>query len=106
MGPEILSFKDIINQLLNSINKKRLLVPFPLSFAKLSAAILQMFPNPLLTKDQLKLLKYDNIPSGKFQTNIDLGFEANKKFKNEIDKYSFNWRTGGQFSKNINSSTS
>ena len=53
-----------------------------------------------------ELLKYNNIPSGKFQTNIDLGFEANKKFKNEIDKYSFNWRTGGQFSKNINSTTS
>tara|TARA_Y100000741_G_scaffold360229_1_gene342149 strand:- start:332 stop:1294 length:963 start_codon:yes stop_codon:yes gene_type:complete len=106
IGPEILSFKDIIKQLLNSINKKRLLVPFSLSLAKLSAAILQMLPNPLLTKDQLKLLKYDNIPSGKFQTNIDLGFEANKKFKNEIEKYSFNWRTGGQFSKNINSSTS
>ena len=76
-----------IRDRLKSINKKRLLVPFSLSLAKLSAAILQMLPNPLLTKDQLKLLKYDNIPSGKFQTNIDLGFEANKKFKNEIDKY-------------------
>ena len=104
-GPEILSFKDIINQLLNSINKKRLLIPVSLSFAKLSATILQMFPNPLLTRDQLNLLKYDNIPSGKLQTNNDLGFEANKKFKSEIDKYSFNWRTGGQFSKNTSSTT-
>jgi len=103
IGPEILSFKDIINQLLNSINKKRILIPFSLPLAKLTATILQMFPNPLLTKDQLNLLKYDNIPSGKLKTNNDLGFEANKKFKNEIDKYSYNWRTGGQFSKNTNS---
>ena len=105
IGPEILSFKDIINQLLNSINKKRLLIPFSLPLAKFTATMLQMFPNPLLTKDQLNLLKYDNIPSGKLKTNNDLGFEANKKFKNEIDKYSFNWRTGGQFSKNTNSNT-
>ena len=104
-GPEILSFKDIIKQLLNSINKKRLLIPIPLSFAKLSASILQMFPNPLMTRDKLNLLKYDKIPSGKLQTKNDLGFEANKKFKSEIDKYSFNWRTGGQYSKKTSSTT-
>ena len=99
IGPEILSFKDIIKQLLNSINKKRLLVPFSLSLAKLSAAILQMLPNPLLTKDQLKLLKYDNIPSGKYKTNFELDLNAKKMFDEEIEKYSFNWRTGGQYSK-------
>ena len=70
----------------------------PLIFAKLIAKILQMMPEPLLTIDQLKLLKYDNVTSGKYKTNFDLNIDS-KKFQNEIDNYSFNWSSGGQFSK-------
>ena len=69
----------------------------PIPIAKITAKILQLFPNPLLTEDQLKLLKYDNIKSGKYKTNFDLGFKTKKKFEIEINKYSYNWRTGGQF---------
>ena len=50
--------------------------------------------------DQVKLLKYDNISSGKYKTNFDLGINANKIFDKEIQKYSFSWRTGGQYSRN------
>ncbi len=99
VGPEILSFKEILLKLLNAINKKRLLIPFPLVLAKISAKFFEMMPNPLITVDQVNLLKYDNIPSGKYKTNFDLGLNANKIFDEEINKYSFNWRTGGQFSK-------
>ena len=63
--------------------------------------MLQLFPKPILTEDQLKLLKYDNISSGIHETNFDLGLDAKKIFENEVDKYSFNWRSGGQFA-NIN----
>ncbi len=100
IGPEILSFKDIIIKLLKSINKKRLLYSIPLTFAKMSAKIFQLMPTPILTIDQLNLLKYDNIASGKYRTNFDLKIFAEKKFENEIEKYSFNWRNGGQFSRN------
>ena len=100
IGPEVLTFKQIIETILTSINKKRLLVPLPQQIAKISAKILQILPKPLLTEDQLKLLKYDNIESSYYKTNYDLGYKTNKIFKYEIDKYSFNWRTGGQFSKN------
>jgi len=99
VGPEVLSFKDILEQLLLSINKRRLLVPLPLTLAKFSAKILQLLPTPLLTEDQLKLLKYDNIESGLHKTNYDLEFKTNRIFKNEISKYSFNWTEGGQFAK-------
>ena len=60
---------------------------------------MQLFPKPLLTEDQLNLLKYDNCKSGIYKTNYDLGFQATRKFEEEIDKYSFNWRSGGQFAK-------
>ena len=99
VGPEILTFKDIILKILNSINKKRLLIPMPMPLAKLSAKLFQMMPKPLLTIDQLNLLKYDNIISGKYKTNFDLKINPKKRFEEEIKLYSFNWTKGGQFSK-------
>ena len=99
VGPEILTFKDIIKEILKLIDKKRILVPLPYQIAKLSAKILQLLPKPLLTEDQLELLKYDNIKSGKYKTNYDLGFNSDRVFKKEIEKYSYNWKSGGQFSK-------
>ena len=56
-------------------------------------------PNPLLTTDQLKLLKYDNVVSNNYSTNSTIGIPAKKFFKQEIEKYSYMWRDGGQFSK-------
>ncbi len=99
VGPEVITFKEIITKILKSINKKRLLLPLPLSLAKLSARIFQLMPKPLLTMDQLRLLKYDNIVSKKYKTNFDFKIEANKKFDDEINRYSFNWMSGGQFAK-------
>jgi len=99
VGPEVLTFKDIILKILKSIKKKRILIPMPLIIAKITAKVFQMMPKPLLTTDQLTLLKYDNIISGKYKTNFDLNINCSKKFENEINAYSFNWRSGGQFSK-------
>ena len=102
IGPEELTFKEILNTLLNLIDKKRILLPIPHPLAKLSAKILQLFPSPLLTEDQLRLLKYDNCESGIYKNNFDLGYNTNKKFENEVLKYSFNWKNGGQYSRQNN----
>ena len=99
IGPEVFSFKEIILKLLKAIDKKRLLIPLPLSLAKMTAKLFEIMPNPLITVDQIKLLKYDNIPSGKYKTNFELDLNAKKMFDEELEKYSFNWRTGGQYSK-------
>ena len=105
VGPEELTFKEILQKLLKAIKKKRLLLPIPTPVAKITAALLGVLPKPLLTLDQLKLLKYDNIPSKNYKTNFDLGLTANKKFEEEIEKYSYNWRSGGQYSKSKNVET-
>ena len=97
-GPEIISFKDLLNKLLKLIGKKRILIPLPLSLAKFSAKFFEMFPNPLLTRDQLRLLKYDNISSGKYKTNSDIGIPSLRFFDKEVKKYCYMWREGGQFS--------
>ena len=99
IGPEILSFKEIILKLLKAIDKKRLLLPLPLTIAKMTAKLFEIMPNPLITVDQINLLKYDNIPSGKYKTNFELDLIAKKLFDEEIEKYSYNWRIGGQYSR-------
>ena len=98
VGPEIISFKEILERLLNLIGKKRILLPMPLSLAELSARFLEILPKPMLTRDQLRLLKYDNISSGKYKTNYDIGVPSKRFFDDEVKKYCFMWREGGQFS--------
>ena len=91
-------WKDILQRLLKLINKKRLLVPFPLPVAEISARIFEIMPNPILTRDQLRLLKYDNILSGKYKSNSEIGVPSLRYFNDEVKKYSYMWRDGGQFS--------
>ena len=49
-------------------------MPLPTPIAKLTAKFFQMFPNPLLTEDQLVMLKYDNCKSEIYKNNLDLGY--------------------------------
>jgi NADH dehydrogenase len=98
VGPETFTFKEIIEKLLKLIKKKRILIPLPYFMANMSANFFQLFPKPLLTKDQLRLLRYDNIPSGKYKTNFEINLPSKKLFLNEVEKYCHMWREGGQFS--------
>jgi uncharacterized protein YbjT (DUF2867 family) len=98
VGPEVISFKELLKRLQKLIGKKRLLLPFPLPIAKLTAGIFEILPNPLLTRDQLRLLKYDNISSGSYKTNSDIGIPSVKFFDEEVKKYCYMWREGGKFS--------
>ena len=98
VGPEVISFKEILKKLLVHIDKKRILLPLPLPIAKISAKILEIMPNPILTSDQLILLKYDNISSGKYKTNKEIGIPSLRFFDKEVNKYSYMWKDGGQFS--------
>ena len=98
VGPETISFKELLQRLLKLIDKKRILVPCPLPIAELSAKFFEILPKPIITRDQLRLLKYDNIPSGKYKTNSDIGMPSKRYFNDEVKKYCYMWREGGQFS--------
>ena len=75
-------------------------MPYPI--ASITAKVFQLMPNPLLTEDQLRLLKYDNILSQKYKSNFDIGAPSKKYFNEEVKKYSYMWREGGSFQlKNI-----
>ena len=95
-GPEDYSFKELMEILLAEIKKKRFLISIPWSFAKFQSYFLQMLPNPLLTPDQVELLKYSNVVSGDYPTLKDLGVSGTP-IHSILPKYIYRFRTGGQF---------
>ncbi|MTI17772.1 complex I NDUFA9 subunit family protein [Rhodobacteraceae bacterium RKSG542] len=62
-GPDIVTFRECLEKLLHNIRRRRMLVNLPFSIARMNASILQLLPNPLLTVDQVELLKRDNVVS-------------------------------------------
>ena len=82
--------------LLTEIKKKRFLIPIPFGFAKFQSYFLQMMPNPLLTPDQVELLKHNNVASGEHSNLKELGITGTP-IQSILSKYIYRFRTGGQF---------
>ncbi|HET8920644.1 MAG TPA: complex I NDUFA9 subunit family protein [Xanthobacteraceae bacterium] len=62
-GPDVRTFKQLMQFVLATIRRRRLLVPVPFALMKLQAMILQFLPKPPITPDQVELLKLDNVVS-------------------------------------------
>ena len=82
--------------LLSEIGKKRFLMPISFGMAKFQSYFLQMMPTPLLTPDQVEMLKYDNVVSGKYKTLQNLKIKSTT-IQSILPKYIYRFRTGGQF---------
>lgn len=72
-GVHTYSFKQILEYILSSTGKKRLLLSIPFGLASLMAGILEYFPTPALTRDQVKLLKHNNTVSPTAKSLAHLG---------------------------------
>jgi NADH dehydrogenase len=96
LGGENYSFKELMQILLSEIGKKRFLIPIPWGMAKFQSYFLQMMPTPLLTPDQVEMLKYDNVVSGKYRTLKNLKIKSTTN-QGVLPKYIYRFRTGGQF---------
>ena len=99
VGPDEINFKEILKILMKLTDKKKYIIPFPLPIAKITAKFFEFFPKPLLTIDQLNLLKYDNVLSGNLKSNIDINYFCKLKFENEVKKYCHMWKEHGEYSK-------
>ena len=97
-GPKNYSFKELMEILLKEIKKKRFLMPIPFSIAKFLAFCLEVMPNPILTVDQVLLLKQNNIVSGNHPVLKDLGITATS-IESILPKYIYRFRAGGEFNK-------
>jgi uncharacterized protein YbjT (DUF2867 family) len=90
-GPQVYSFKTLLELLLTALNRQRVLLPISFVLAELQAGLLELLPNPPLTRDQVRLLKTDKMVSGAEPTLSDLGVNARpfEEFLAELkDKYS------------------
>lgn len=99
-GPEVFTFRQLMQFTLDTIGRRRLLLPLPWGVARLQAAILGLLPKPLLTLDQVELLKTDNVVSeearAEGRTLQGLGITP-KGIEGIVPGYLYRYRKAGQF---------
>ena len=99
-GPEVRSFEELMRFMLATIERRRLLIPIPFALARLQASLLQLAPRPLLTPDQVELLRSDNVVSEQAkregQTIQALGIEP-IAMESVVPSYLWRFRKTGQF---------
>jgi len=101
-GPQVFTFKDLMQWILKETGRRRLLVPLPFWLARFEAAFLELLPNPPITRDQLRLLENDNVVSeeARRQRRIleALGIEPTA-IDAVVPCYMERFRSKGQFSR-------
>jgi NADH dehydrogenase len=99
-GPEIKTFRELMQQMLAEIGRKRPIVDLPLPVARLQARLMSVLPNPPLTLDQIKLLARDNVVSAEAEsegrTFRAVGL-APHSLAAILPTYLWVYRSGGQF---------
>ncbi|HET7192341.1 MAG TPA: complex I NDUFA9 subunit family protein [Pseudolabrys sp.] len=99
-GAEVKTFKELMQFVLATTERKRLLVPLPFFMAKMQAMFLQFLPKPLLTPDQVELLRFDNVVSeaakAEGRTLHGLGIEP-ETIEAIVPSYLWRFRKTGQF---------
>lgn len=101
-GPQELTFKQLLEETLQTIDRKRLLVALPWWLASLQGKIMGMLPNPLLTADQVILLKRDNVVSEEAKksdrTIATIGIRP-ATLASILPSYLWRYRAAGQFTR-------
>ncbi|WP_340148805.1 complex I NDUFA9 subunit family protein [uncultured Sneathiella sp.] len=100
-GPDAYSFCELMEKVLEFTNRKCLLLPVPSGMMSLMATFLALAPGrPQLTPDQVKLLQYDNVPSGDFPNLGDLGIKP-ATIDVIVPEYLKRYRRGGGMKSDI-----
>ena len=104
-GPTTYSFKELLQLILRETGRNRALIPMPFALASLKAAFLQLLPNPLLTMDQVRLLKKDNVVSPTATGLSDLGITPTS-VEAVIPSYLWRYRAKGEYADQARRETS
>ncbi|MEM1366375.1 MAG: complex I NDUFA9 subunit family protein [Pseudomonadota bacterium] len=103
-GPEVKTFRELIEQMLEVISRQRAIVNIPFPIAMLQGKILGLLPNAPITADQVEMLKTDNIVSAdakaEGRTLADLGVEATA-LASVLPNYLYVYRDKGQYADNM-----
>ncbi|SDX36034.1 NADH dehydrogenase [Ruegeria halocynthiae] len=103
-GPETKSFRSLMQQMLDVIHRRRIIIGMPFWAAKIMAGVLdvakfvsfQLFPNNILTRDQLKNLRRDNVVEKDAKGFADLGIEP-ATLESVLPEYLWKFRPSGQY---------
>ncbi|MFY2824510.1 complex I NDUFA9 subunit family protein [Ruegeria sp. MALMAid1280] len=103
-GPEVKSFRALMQQMLGVIHRRRVIIGVPFFAARIMAGVLdiakfvsfQLFPNHILTRDQLKNLRRDNVVSEGARGFDDLGIEP-ATLESVLPDYLWKFRPAGQY---------
>ncbi|HEY0440140.1 MAG TPA: complex I NDUFA9 subunit family protein [Xanthobacteraceae bacterium] len=99
-GPDVKTFRELMEFTLAVIERRRLLLPLPFRLAELQAMLLQFMPTPLLTPDQVWLLRTDNVVSEEARregrTLEGLGIDPTAMAA-VVESYLWRFRRTGQF---------
>ncbi len=103
-GPEVKTFRALMEQMLEVIHRRRVIIGVPFFAARIMAGVLdiakfvsfQLFPNHILTRDQLKNLRRDNVVSEGAKGFADLGIEP-AALESVLPDYLWKFRPAGQY---------
>lgn len=95
-GPTIYTFKELMQLILRETGRKRVLVPLPFIIATFKAMFLQLLPNPLLTVDQVRLLKKDNVVSPTASGLSNMGITPTSA-EAVVPSYLWRYRAKGEY---------
>ncbi|WP_425079491.1 complex I NDUFA9 subunit family protein [Ruegeria denitrificans] len=103
-GPEVKTFRALMQQMLEVINRRRVIIGLPFFVARIMAGVLdmvkfvsfQLFPNNILTRDQLKNLRHDNVVAEGAKSFADLGIEPTT-LESVLPEYLWKFRPSGQY---------
>jgi uncharacterized protein YbjT (DUF2867 family) len=101
-GPEVRSFRELLELTLEQISRKRLLLPLPWTVARIQAFFMELMPKPMLTRDQVTMLESDNVVSAEAvragRTLEGLGINPTA-MRTILPSYLWRYRKAGQFTK-------
>ncbi len=95
-GPNIYTFRELIEMMLRTIRRKRLVLDIPFWAARLQGRVLGALPNPPITLDQVRMLERDNVVSPGARGFAELGIEPEAP-EGIIDSYLYAYRPYGQY---------
>ncbi len=101
-GPEVRTFKELMELMLREIGRKRPLVDLPFGLADFEARFLEKLPKPLLTRDQVAMLRVDTVVSAtaiaEGRTLEGLGISP-ASLASVLPSYLWRFRKAGQFTR-------
>lgn len=103
-GPQVFEFRDLMGMMLNEVHRRRLLVSLPFGLANVMAwglslvekVTLGLVPNRQITRDQVDMLRSDNVVADGVKTIADLGVEPTP-VESVIGEYLYSYRPYGQY---------